>query len=62
MENTNGVKVAREHCNKCRCRECAQRQKMYGAEKKAYIRCPYGNNVCVGCNKKEYVEDCLFRL
>lgn len=60
MENTNGVKIIREHCEKCMCRKCEQRVYTYKAN--SHVKCPYGNNVCLRCDKREYVEDCLFRI
>lgn len=60
MEDVNGVKVVRQHCNRCQCRECAQRK--YGMHEKPYVKCPYGADVCIRCEKNAYVEECVFRL
>lgn len=59
MEDVNGVRVSREHCDKCVCKNCEQRA--YTLKQKPHVKCPYGNNVCLNCDKKEYVEECLFR-
>lgn len=60
MKERNGVKVITENCSKCVCRECHQWD--YSIKRNGHIKCPFEYNPCTGCQKKEYAEDCVFKL
>jgi hypothetical protein len=58
MEKVNGVNVITENCDKCVCRKCSQWDHVI--REKKYIKCPYENKPCYGCNKLTYADDCIF--